>query len=163
MRITEPTRAEWAALIVFLEKKDEPLGFFVGLKKFNAITLRALYPIFTIEDCVDSLGDVTILLTLNENTNYWQMKIPCEDRYRTSLASRHGFHHHFTIPFRLPNAIGNVQWSMYVVQYPIKWHFAFACLDDFFNSSKTLNGYILHTQMVLSLLKASVVNLTLKV
>lgn len=63
MDVIEPVQKDWEALLVFAPKKEGTLLFCVYYCKLDAVTVQDYYPILPMEECIDSLGLLTILST----------------------------------------------------------------------------------------------------
>lgn len=63
---------QWASSVVIVLKKDVNLGFCVNYRRLNAMTIRntGTYFIPKIDECLDSLEDVSIITTMNYNSGY---------------------------------------------------------------------------------------------
>lgn len=70
MKVTEPTKAEWNAPILFASRRDGSLKFCVEYWKLNAVTKRESYTIPRMDKCIEYLGDAFTfpLLTLTSAT-----------------------------------------------------------------------------------------------
>lgn len=62
-KVIEPTQTEWAAPIVTASKTDGFLRFWVDHKKSDAVSKRYSYTILWMNDCIDSLGVVSLFST----------------------------------------------------------------------------------------------------
>lgn len=62
--IIEPSAAEWASPVVLVRKKDGSIRFCVEYRKLNKIIVRHSYPIPKMDECIESLGDATVFITL---------------------------------------------------------------------------------------------------
>lgn len=60
---------------MFTPKKDETTRFNVDYRKLNAVTKRDSYQIMRMNECIESLDEATAFSTLNNNDDYWQIKI----------------------------------------------------------------------------------------
>jgi len=68
--VLRPSTSEWASPVVVVPKKDGSPRFCVDYHCLNAVTKKDSYPIFRMEDCVDSLGDAHSFSTLDCNSGY---------------------------------------------------------------------------------------------
>lgn len=69
--VAEPAVREWASAIVILPKKDGSLRFCVDYRRLNAVTVRDSYPIPRMDECIDSVGEAKLFITLDANSGYW--------------------------------------------------------------------------------------------
>jgi hypothetical protein len=81
--VIEAANSEWASPVVLITKKDGSISFCVDYRKLNALTVRDSYPLPTMDEYLDSLGDAVIFLTMDCNSGYWQIPISEGDRDKT--------------------------------------------------------------------------------
>ena len=72
--VIERAKTEWATPVVLVPKSDGSLRFCMDYRRLKALTVRDSYPLPRMDECLDSLGDVTIFTTLHCNTGYWQIQ-----------------------------------------------------------------------------------------
>ena len=58
--VIELSTSEWAAHVVFAPKKDGSLMLCIDYRRLNALTIRDLYQITRMDECIDSLGEETV-------------------------------------------------------------------------------------------------------
>jgi len=54
--VIEPSSAEWAFPVILVPKSDGTMRFFVDYRQFTEVTVRDVYPLPRIDDCIDFLG-----------------------------------------------------------------------------------------------------------
>lgn len=69
-RVVEAAQSEWAAPIVFEQKKYGSLHFCVDYRNLNAVNRRDVYQISCIDECISLLRKATALPTLDMNSEY---------------------------------------------------------------------------------------------
>jgi len=69
--VIEPSSAEWAFPVVLVPKPDGTMRFCVDYRKLNEVTVRDVYPLSRMDDCIDFLGDAKWFSTLDCNSGYW--------------------------------------------------------------------------------------------
>lgn len=70
LEVVERAEAEWASHNVIGPKMDSTLGLCADLRRLNTVVMRDSFPIRGMDRCIDSLGDTTILSTLNVNSGF---------------------------------------------------------------------------------------------
>jgi len=88
--VIEPSDAEWSFPVVVVPKPGGHFRFCVDYRRLNERTVKDVYPIPRMDDCLDSLGDATVFSTLDCNAGYWQIPVAVEDRDKTTFTSHTG-------------------------------------------------------------------------
>lgn len=114
----EPGQTESVAPIVFACKKEGTLRFRVDYCKLSAVTILDSYAVQCMDECLDIVGDGTILSILDANCGFWQVEIVNEDREKTAFLSCHVPFCNSWIPLGLKTLAGrfNGPWTSYYVQ-----------------------------------------------
>ena len=69
--VIEPAQSERASPVVLVPKPDGSLRFRIDYRRVKAINERDTYPLPSIGECVDSLGDASVFTTLDCNSGSW--------------------------------------------------------------------------------------------
>jgi hypothetical protein len=69
--VIEPATCEWASPIGLVPKPDGSLRFCVDYRRLNAITVPDTYPLPRMDECIESLGEAVVFMTLDCNSGYW--------------------------------------------------------------------------------------------
>jgi len=64
LKVIEPVQSEWASPVILIPKPDGSPRFFIDYRQLNERTLRDLYPLPRMDDCLKSLGDAQFVSTL---------------------------------------------------------------------------------------------------
>jgi len=88
--VIEPLDAEWSFPVVVVPKPGGHFRFCVDYGRLNERTVKHVYLIPRMDDCLDSLGDATVFSTLDCNAGYWQIPVAAEDRDKTTFTSHTG-------------------------------------------------------------------------
>lgn len=101
-----PAQTDLTALAVLVLMKDGTRRFCVDYLKRNAVGKRDVYPIPRVDQCIDSLGNTTIFLTVDANSGYWQIQIVIDDKNKDKarFISNYGLYCYERMPFGLCNA-----------------------------------------------------------
>lgn len=111
MGVIEPASGVWASLVVMVPKPDGSVRFCIDYRKSNLMTIKDAYPIPSMDECIDSLGDATVFYTLDCNAGYWQIPVAAEDPL-TSITYHHGSWQCIRLPFGICNAPATFQRAM---------------------------------------------------
>jgi len=68
--VIEPSSAEWAFPDVLVPKTDGTMRFCVDRRQLNEVTVRDVYLLPRMNDCIDCLGDAKVFSTLDCNLGY---------------------------------------------------------------------------------------------
>jgi len=63
--VIEPSSAEWAFPVVLVPKPDGTMRFCVDYRQLNEVTVRDVYPLPRMDDCIEFLGDSRVFSTLD--------------------------------------------------------------------------------------------------
>lgn len=80
MAVMDPASGEWACTVVMVPKLDGSILFCIYDRKLNLMTIKDAYPISRMDECIESLGEATIISTLHCAAGYWQITVAEEDR-----------------------------------------------------------------------------------
>jgi len=159
--VIEPTSSEWGFPVMLVPKKDGTLRFCIDYRLLNVVTKKDSYPLPLMDECIDSLGEATILSTLDCNAGYWQVAIAPEDREKTAFVCHEGAYQYKRMPFGLTNAPATLQRALDIILSGVIWLSCVIYLDDVIVYSKTKAEHIGHVDHVLRLLREAGVKLRL--
>ena len=160
--VIEPCNSEWASPVVLAPKADGTQRFCVDYRRLNSATIPDSYPLPRADDCLDSLGEAVIFTTLDCNSGYWQIRLPDEDKDKTTFVSHMGTHRYTRMPFGLRNAPATFQRALDIILSGVRWQTCLIYLDDVIVFSKSMEQHVQDVDKVLGLLGASGVSLKLK-
>ena len=60
----------------------------VDYRALNALTIKDVFPLPLVDECLDTLAGNVWYSKLNANSAYWQVKIKPEDRSKTSFITK---------------------------------------------------------------------------
>jgi len=159
--VIEPSDAEWSFLVVVVPKPGGHFRFCVDYRRLNERTVKDVYPIPRMDDCLDSLGDSTVFYTLDCNPGYWQIPVAAEIRDKTTSTSHTGLFRLLRLPFGLVNAPACFQRALDIILSGLRWQTCFVYLEDLIVFSRTVGDHIRHLREILLLLEKSGVSLKL--
>jgi Reverse transcriptase (RNA-dependent DNA polymerase) len=103
------------------------------------------------DERLDSLGDATILSTLDFNSGYWQILMEEEDRNKRTFVAHCGIHRFKRMPFGLCNAPATFQRALDMILAKFKRNYALIYLDGVIIYSRTVEEHMTHLDEVLGL------------
>ena len=105
------------------------------------------------DECIDSLGEATILSTLDCNAGHWKVAIAPEDREKASFVCHEGAYQYKGMPFGLTNAPATLQRALDIILSRVKWQICLIYLDDVIVYFKAEEEHIGLVEHVLRLLR----------
>lgn len=102
-------------------KKGREAPFSLNYRRFNLATLVDMYPLPCVVDCIDILGDASLLSTLDDNYGYWQIVITAGGRKNTCVTIHNGTYRYKRMLFGLRNAPTTFQRALYIVISGVRW------------------------------------------
>ena len=123
--VIRPSSSSWASALVLVRKKDGEVRYTVDYRKVNAKTVKDVYPLPLIGECIDALEG-----TLDLASGYWQIDIDPRDSHKTAFFTRHGLFEHVRLAQGLCNAPATFQRVMHLVLRGLTWGRALVYLDD---------------------------------
>jgi len=157
--VIEPSGAESSFPVVFVPKPGGHFRSCVDYRWLNERTVKDVYPILRMDECLDSLGDATVFSTLDCHAGCWQIPVAAEDRGKTTFTSHTGLFRFLRPPFGLVNAPSSFQRALDIILSGLRWKTCLVYLDDVIVFSRTVDDHIRHLRDVLLLLEKAGVSL----
>ncbi|MES9879305.1 MAG: reverse transcriptase family protein, partial [Sedimenticola sp.] len=129
-QVIEPSTSDWAASPVLVRKRDGTVRWCVDYRGLNSVTVKDVFPLPLIEECIDTLSGNTLFSKLDANSAYWQIKINPSDRKKTAFATKFGLFEFIRMGFGLCNAPATYCRIMNLVLRGLNWKTLLAFLDD---------------------------------
>ena len=141
-KIIQPSNSAWASPVVLVRKKDGKQRFCIDFRKLNEVTIRDVYPIPRVEDCLSALGGNKFFSSFDLFAGFWQIPMDEEDKNKTAFIVDGGLYEFNVMPFGLTNATATFQRYMDMVLAGLKWTSLLVYLDDICIFSKTLEEHL---------------------
>jgi len=138
----EPSSAEWAFSVVLVPKSDGMMPFCVDYRRLNEGTVRDVYLLPRMDDCINFLGDAKVFSTLDFYSGYWQIPVADEDRDKTTFVCHEGAYRYIRLPFGLSNAPATFQWAIDMILGGLKWKSCLVYLDDIIVFSQSAREHV---------------------
>jgi hypothetical protein len=151
--VIRPSSSPWASPVVLVSKKDGSIRFCVDYRRLNSITVRDVYPLPRIDDCLSMLHGNLYFSSLDMLAGYWQIRMAEADKAKTAFITNNGLFEFNVMPFGLTNAPATFQRYMDVVLAGLKWKCVLVYLDDICVFSRSFEEHLLHLNDVFERLR----------
>ncbi|GBG60339.1 hypothetical protein CBR_g4295 [Chara braunii] len=150
-----PSCSPYGAPALFIRKKNKDLRLCIDYRKLNTQTVKNVVPLARIDDLLERLGGTTYFSKLDLKSDYHQVEIQPQDRYKTAFKTRYGHFEWVVMPFGLTNAPTTFQAAMTTEFRDLLDRSVLIYLDDILVYSRTLDEHLVHLRMVLDRLRSA--------
>jgi len=138
------------------------MRFCVDYRQLDEVTVRDVYPLPRMDDCIDFLGDAKVFSTLDCNSGYWRIPVADEAREKTTFVCHEGAYCYIRLPFGLSNAPATFQRAIDMILGGLKWKSCLVYLDDIIVFSQSAGEHVEHLRKVFAALRGAGNSLTAK-
>ena len=140
--VVQPSISEWASAPVLVRKRAGTVRFCIDYRALNNATVKDVYPLPLVEDCVDTLSDNIWFSKLDAIWGYWQVNLREEDRRKTAFITKYGLYEFVKMPFGLCNSPSTFSRVINLVLRGLNWKTALAFLDDIVILGKNFQDHL---------------------
>ena len=148
--VIQPSTSDWASAPVLIRKRDGSVRWCIDYRGLNNVTVKDVFPLPLIEDCMDSLAGKEWFSKLDANSAYWQIKIKESDRKKSAFTTEYGLFEHVKMGFGLCNAPATFARAINIVMPGLNWKTALAFLDDILIMGQDFDGHLENLREALS-------------
>ncbi|GBG59540.1 hypothetical protein CBR_g49800 [Chara braunii] len=148
-----PSSSPFGAPIYFFPKKEGELRMYIDYRGLNAITVKNVEPLPSIDDLLDRVQGCKYFSKIDLKSDYHQIEVHPDDQYKTPFQTRYGHYEFIVMPFGLTNAPATVQRCMNDLFRPWSDRFVVVYLDNILVFSRTLQEHQGHLRKVLEKLR----------
>ena len=151
-----PSQSPYPSNVVLVRKKDGSLRFCIDFRKLNSRTVRDAYTLPRIDDTIDTLIGSKYFLKLDLRSEYWQVEVKEEDKYKTAFTvGNMGFFECNRMAFGLTNAPATFQRLMERCLGELNLKECLIFLDDILIFSTTFEEHLERINAVFTRLQQS--------
>lgn len=160
--VIERSQSPWSSPVVLVPKKaldpDDPqelkrYRLCIDYRKLNALTKSDSFPLPTMQDALDSLGQSRYFSIIDLRSAFLQLPLQPQDREKTAFTTKSGLYQFTTLPFGLKNSPGVFQRLMHKVLSDLMYKICMVYLDDIIVFSTNFEEHIEDVTRIFSRLR----------
>ena len=102
--VIQESMSDWASSPVLIPKRDGSVRWCIDYRALNDVTVKDIFPLPLIEQCLDTLAGNAWAKKLDANSAYWQVLVSPEDRKKTAFVTKYGLFQHVRMGFGMTNS-----------------------------------------------------------
>ena len=145
--VISESSSDWASAPVLVRKRDGSVRYCVDYRSLNAKTVKDLFPLPSISQCLDHLSGNRYFSTLDMASGYWQIEIDEKDQHKTAFITKYGLFEHKRMAFGLCNAPATFQRVIQFVLRGLTWTKTLAYIDDVIVLGKDFTDHVTNLEL----------------
>lgn len=115
------SHSPFAALVLFVCKKDGTWRFCIDYQQLNAITVKDKYPMPIVDELLDELTAFAYFTKIDLRAGYHQIRMAAQDEAKMALRMHNGDCELRVMPFGLTSAPTTFQSAKNTIFAPVLW------------------------------------------
>ena len=152
-KVIRPSQSDWASPPVLIRKRDGTVRWCIDFRALNNVTVKDVFPLPIIEECLDTLSGNVWFSKLDANSAYWQIPLAEEDMKKTAFTTKYGLFEFTKLAFGLCNAPASFSRAINLVLRGLNWNIVLAFLDDILVLGKNFEDHLENLKNVLDRLR----------
>ena len=140
--VIQESISDWASAPVLIRKRDGTVRWCIDYRALNLVTVKDVYPLPLVDDCLDTLAGSVWFSKLDANSAYFQVRVKEEDRKKTAFITKYGLFEHVRMGFGLCGAPATFARAMNLILRGLNWKTVLAFLDDVVVLGKDFNDHL---------------------
>ncbi len=153
--VIRPSTSAWAAPVVIVYKKDGTPRFCIDYRRVNARMHKEAFPLPSISEYLDALGNAAFFSTLDLKDGFWQMLLEEGSKHLTAFTTGFGLYEWNTVPMGLANSPTAFQRMMNTVLIGLIMKGVLIYMDDIMVYGETFDDHFDRLREVLQRLRLS--------
>ena len=140
--IIQESHSPYASPVVIVREKDGSIRLCVDYRRLDAKTVRDAFPLPTIEESLDAVGDAKWFSTLDLASGFNQVAMDPADRHKTAFITPFGLYEYNRMPLGLTNAPATFSRLMQRCLNELIFQILLVYLDDIIVYSGTFKEHL---------------------
>ena len=140
--VIQPSTSDWASAPVLVRKRDGSVRWCVDYRALNTKTVKDVFPLPLVEECMDMLAGNVWYSKLDANSAYWQIRIKPEDCKKTAFLTKFGLFEFVRMAFGLCNSPATFARAMNLVLQGLTWREVLSFLDDILALGRSVDCHL---------------------
>lgn len=142
------SQSPFSSLVLLVKKKDGSWHFCVDYRALNSLIVKYHFPMPTIDEIMDELGNASWFFKLELRQGFHQILLAEQDTAKTVFRTHFGHYKYKVMPFGLCNAPSTFRATMNELLKPFIHHFVTVLFDDILVYSPSFEDHLHHLTQV---------------
>ena len=145
--VISESSSDWASAPVLVRKRDGSVRYCVDYRSLNAKTVKDLFPLPSMSQCLDQLSGNIHFSTLDMARGYWQIEIDENDQHKRAFITKYRLFEHKRMAFGICNAPATFQRVIQFVLRGLTWNKTLAYINDMIVLGKDFTDHVTNLEL----------------